>query len=373
MRYCVCCITPDTRPNIVLDAAGICNACRSHEERPLVDWAARRRSFGAVVDRARALGHGYDCLVPVSGGKDSTWQVVTCLEHGLTPLAVTWRPPGRTELGQANLDNLISLGVDHIDYSISPRVERAFTLAALERMGLPALPMHMALFNIPLTIAVRFQIPLVVWGENSAVEYGTSDDQYLGARLDREWLAHFGVTAGTTAQDWVSDELSARSLAAYFGPSDEELEAAGVHAIFLGHYFPWDPERSLETASAHGFRAAERPRIGYYDYADIDDAFIAVHHYFKWPKFGFTRSFDNLSLEIRNGRIGRDQAIVELRRLGDETPHGDIDEFCAFLGIGRGRFDLIVERFRNHEIWQRREDGVWTIPGFIVPDWEWTT
>ena len=247
MRYCARCITPDTRPNIVLDATGTCNACRSFEQRPQVDWESRRQSFDDVVKRARERSRGYDCVVPVSGGKDSTWQVVTCLERGLVPLAVTWRPPGRTQLGQTNLDNLISLGVDHIDYSISPHVERTFTRLALERLGLPALPMHMALFNIPLTVAVRLGIPLVVWGENSAVEYGTSDERYLGATLDREWLARFGVTNGTTASDWISDELSAPALTAYFGPSEDELDAADVKAIFLGHYFPWDPKRSLRS------------------------------------------------------------------------------------------------------------------------------
>ena len=159
MRYCARCITPDSRPHIVLDEAGICGACRTFEQRQLVDWDARRRSFDEVVAWAQARSDRYDCLIPVSGGKDSTWQVIKCLEHGLVPLAVTWRPPGRTELGQANLDNLISLGVDHIDYSINPHVERAFTLAAVERFGMPALPMHMALFNIPLTVAARFRIP----------------------------------------------------------------------------------------------------------------------------------------------------------------------------------------------------------------------
>ena len=373
MRYCARCVTPDTRPHIVLDEASICGACRTFEQRQLVDWDARRRSFDEVVAWAQARSDRYDCLIPVSGGKDSTWQVITCLEHGLVPLAVTWRPPGRTELGQANLDNLISLGVDHIDYSINPHVERAFTLAAVERFGMPALPMHMALFNIPLTVAVRFRIPLVVWGENSAVEYGTSDDRYLGSTLDRGWLARFGVTAGTTVGDWVSSELPAKALVGYFGPGEDELEAADVRAIFLGHYFPWDPERSLEVAQARGFRAAERPRTGYYAYADVDDVFISVHHYFTWPKFGFTRSFDNLSLEIRNGRMTREQAIDELRRLGDETPHEDIHAFCDFLGIERAHFDAIVERFRNLGLWERRDDGVWTIPDFIVPDRNWKT
>lgn len=371
MRLCARCVTPDTRPNITFDAQGVCNACRQHDARAAVDWESRAAAWRELVADAKARSRGYDCLVPVSGGKDSTWQVVTCLEYGLNPLAVTWKTPGRTAIGQRNLDNLVRLGVDHLDYQVNPRVEARFMLRATESLGIPGLPMHMALFSIPLTIAVRFRIPLVVWGENSAVEYGSGDAALEGARLDAAWLEQYGVTAGTTARDWVSDELTERELTPYFAPGPEELEAAGVNAVFLGHFVPWDPQESLETALAHGFETADAPRTGYYDYADIDDDFISLHHWFKWPKFGFTRTFDNLSLEIRNGRLTRDEAIEALSRRGDETPNADIDRWCAFVGIGRDRFDAIVERFRNLGVWRRREDGVWTIPDFPIPDWRW--
>ncbi|MGZ3428089.1 MAG: hypothetical protein ACXVCV_15645, partial [Polyangia bacterium] len=183
MKYCATCITPYNRPNIRFDENGRCN-CAVAADKDAIDWTARARDFAEVVAHAKARSKGYDCVIPVSGGKDSTWQVVTCLEHGLKPLAVTWRPPGRTAIGQKNLENLISLGVDHIDYSIDPRVEKKFTLLAFERYGTTALPMHMAIFAIPLTIATRFSIPLVVWGENSAFEYGGSDEARRGFKLD---------------------------------------------------------------------------------------------------------------------------------------------------------------------------------------------
>ena len=166
MRYCARCVLPDSRPNLTFDGEGVCDACRNHARKDVIDWAARRDRFRSVVEAARSNSSGYDCIVPVSGGKDSTWQVVTCLDHGLKPLAVTWRPPGRTAIGQRNLDNLIRLGVDHIDYSVDPRVEKEFMWAAFDRFGSTAVPMHMALFSIPLTLAVRLSIPLVVWGEN---------------------------------------------------------------------------------------------------------------------------------------------------------------------------------------------------------------
>jgi len=370
VKYCERCITPHNRPNIRFDAAGACN-CATRAEKDAIDWAARERLFAEVAAHAKARSKGYDCLIPVSGGKDSTWQVVKCLEQGLRPLCVTWRPPGRTAIGEANLRNLVGLGVDHVDYSISPAVEKKFTYQALVRTGTPALPMHMAIFSIPATIAVRFRIPLVVWGENSAFEYGGPDEARTGFRLDSAWLKRFGVTHGTTARDWVGPELTEKELAPYFAPSDDELAAAGVLAVFLGYYLRWDPVTSLEVAARHGFRArTEGAKTGYYDYADIDDDFISIHHWLKWYKFGFTRTFDNLSLEVRNGRLTRAEAVEILRRRGDETPHEDIEKFCAWLGITRAHFFEVVEKFRNPDVWKRR-DGKWVIEDFLVPDWKW--
>jgi N-acetyl sugar amidotransferase len=371
MRYCRSCILPDTRPNLVIGDDGICNACASHSTKRVIAWQAREQAFESVVANAKARSRGYDCVIPVSGGKDSTWQVVKCLEAGLKPLAVTWRPPGRTAIGQRNLDNLISLGVDHIDYSISPEVERRFTFEALKRFGSTAIPMHLAIFAIPARIAVRFGIPLIVWGENSAFEYGGREEERTGFRLDAAWLKRHGVTHGTSARDWISPELPERDLTPYFGPSEEELDAAGTLAVFLGYYFEWDPDKTREVAQAHGFAAdTAGPRTGLYDYADIDDDFISVHHWLKWYKFGFTRLFDNLSLEIRNGRMTREEAVALVRARGDDTPHEDIDKLCAFLRVSRNQFVEVCETFRNLEIWQR-DGGSWKISGFLVPEWRW--
>jgi N-acetyl sugar amidotransferase len=374
MNWCKHCILPDTRPNLRLDATGVCNACRTHETKRAIDWSARAAQLAEVVRVAmeRSGATGYDCLVPVSGGKDSTWQTIKCLELGLKPLAVTWKTPARTEIGRRNLENLVALGVDHIDWQISPKVESRFMLKSLERFGSTAIPMHLALFNIPLTLACRLSIPLVVWGENSAFEYGAADDAHTGFKLDAAWLNTYGVTHGTTAADWVAPDLTAKDLTAYFGPSGQQLDDAGVRAIFLGYYLSWDPDETHRVAQAHGFRAdIAGPRTGYYDFADIDDDFISIHHWMKWYKFGFTRLFDNLSLEIRNGRITRERAVEIVRATGDSTPHADIEKFCAFTGITVGRFFAICEKFRNPQIWVRRE-GKWCLPGFLIADWSWS-
>lgn len=372
MRFCRKCVLPNTRPNLAIGESGVCNACEAHATKDLIDWIERKRLFGEVVRRAKAEASGYDCVIPVSGGKDSTWQVVTCLEYGMTPLAVTWKTPGRTEIGRQNLENLVRLGVDHIDYQISPSVERRFMRLAFERYGSVAIPMHQAIFNIPLTLAVRLRIPLIVWGENSAFEYGGTEEQRTGFQLDEKWLKRYGVTHGTTAADWLSEDLTAKDLTAYFGPSPTEALRAGVRGIFLGYYFPWDPAETAAVAAAHGFcRSPDGPRTGYYDYADIDDVFISVHHWLKWYKFGFTRTFDNLSLEIRNNRLSREEAIDILVGLGDERPTRDIVRCCEYIGLSETKYDQICETFRNTNIWHRESDK-WVITNFISKEWIWS-
>jgi N-acetyl sugar amidotransferase len=373
MRYCHNCVLPDTRPGLHIGPDGICSACLGHaQNKQQINWGQRRRDLETLVTEAKSHVRGYDCIVPVSGGKDSTWQVVRCLEYGLRVLAVTWKTPGRTDLGQTNLDNLVRLGVDHIDYTINPEVERRFMYKTLVKVGDTAVPMHMALFAIPLRIAASFSIPLVVWGESPHMEYGGTDDERQRNQLDRAWLEQHHILQGTAAADWVDADLSAKDLEAYFLPPDEALLAAGVRSVFLGYYLSWDPEDSLRVAVQHGFQVrAEGPKTGFYNYADIDCDFVSIHHYFKWLKFGFTRLFDNLSLEIRNGRMTRATALEIIAERREQTPHEDIDQLCAFLRITPAHFWEIAERFRNPAVWCQ-QDGRWVIPDFIIPDWTWT-
>jgi len=372
MKWCNKCVLPDTRPNIFIDKNGVCNACRNHSTKAGIDWTGRKKQLEFVAQDAKRRATGYDCLIPVSGGKDSTWQTIQCLELGLKPLAVTWRPPGRTDIGMRNLDNLRRLGVDHIDYSVDRNVEARFTLEAFKRFGSTALPMHLALFNIPLSIAVRFKIPLVVWGENSAFEYGNKGDGDTGFELSSAWLKTYGVSHGTSAADWVDDQLTVKDLTPYYGPSDIELKEAGVRAIFLGYYMRWDPEITRSVAARNGFEAnKEGPRTGYFNYADIDDDFISLHHWMKWYKFGFTRTFDNLSIEIRNGRISRKAALDIIRERGAEIPVNDIIKFCSFVGIDFEEFMGIAEKFRNNEIWKVGKGENWYMPEFLISNWRW--
>ncbi|MSR78081.1 MAG: N-acetyl sugar amidotransferase [Candidatus Omnitrophica bacterium] len=371
MHYCKQCIIPSTRPNIQFDHDGVCNACRANEFKRKINWKERERLFRTLVNKHQKKRPGYDCLIPVSGGKDSFWQVVKCLEYDMKPLTVTWKAPSQTALGGHNLRKLVELGVDHIDFQINPKVEKKFLLETFKTCGSSAVPMHMAIFHIPLQMALQFGISLILWGENSALEYGGKQKEWDGSTLDSVWFKKYGVTQGTSATDWVSSRLTKKELTPYFGAGPDAFKSKKLTAAFLGYYFPWDPLQSAKIARQHGFQSrAQGPKTGWYDFADIDDDFISIHHFMKWYKFGFTRTFDNLSIEIRNGRMSRECAIEILKQRGDETPYEDIQKFCLFTGISRKKFFELAERFRNPRVW-KKSGGEWMIPGFLIKNWSW--
>lgn len=372
MRYCSRCILPDTRPGLTIGENGVCSACiGSDEKASRIDWHDRQNEFEELVGRIKSLNRPFDCIVPVSGGKDSTYQVSKCLDYGLHVLAVTWKTPGRTKIGQENLDNLIRLGVDHIDYSVNPEVERKFTYKALVKTGSTGVPMHFGLYIIPLRFAVALNIPLVVWGESPAMEYGGTREERLNNTLDHTFLTTHGILQGTQIDDWVDEELKAKDLEIYRLPSQEDFRRVKLQSVFIGYYFNWSPQDSLSHALKCGFKVRqEGPKVGYYNYADIDCDFISIHHYFKYLKFGFTRLFDNLSLEIRNGHMTRKQAIEYLENAGEQVPHEDVEHLCEFLRISKEEFWKIAETFRNPAIWSK-QNGKNVIEGFITDNWQW--
>ena len=373
MRYCRRCILPDTRPGIVLDQEGVCGGCRGHDRKVSgIDWVAREKRLLELAAEAKTRARGsYDCIVPVSGGKDSWNQVAVAKgDLGLAVLAVTWKTPGRTDLGQRNLDAMVrNLGVDHIDYAISPDVERRFMIAAFEKKGATAIPMHFAIFSLPYRLATQFHVPLVLWGENPQLEYGGVEKEQLSTVLDIDWMREHGVNNNTDVDDWVGQEgLTEKDLVAYRLP---ESTGFAPISIFLGAFRQWNSFENAKRARALGFREGDVPKLGTWSFADLDCHFIAIHHFLKWYKFGITRAFDNLSVEIREGLIGRDAAIRMLAEVGMQVPHDDIERFCRFVGRSTAWFWRVAETFRNRDVWKRDESDNWRIPGFIVEDWRW--
>ena len=372
LKYCRICILPNTRPRIKIDnTSGVCSACKfSLQKSKFINWRLRKNKFIKLIKKNKKTS-GYDCVIPVSGGKDSTWQVITALDYNLKPLCVTWNTPARNKIGQRNLKNLIKLGVDHIDFTINPKVEKKFILNSFKKFGNPLIPMHMAIHSIPISVAMKFKIPLVIWGENSASEYGGNENYLFKNKMSRKWKKLYGVTHGTTAKNWISKDLSAKDLLPYNWPTDKMIKKSKISEIFLGYYFKWDPQKIFKISQKYGFSSAFKPKTGLYSYADIDDEFlISVHHWMKWYKFGFTRLWDNLTLEIRNKRISRDKAISIVKKSGNQVPRIEIKKFCEYLNISDKKFYQIVNKFRNKKIWSRVKNK-WVIKNFLIENWKW--
>jgi N-acetyl sugar amidotransferase len=329
--------------------------------------------FDSIVKRAKETSRDYDCIIPVSGGKDSWYQVIKSQLHGLKILCVSWRTPQRTAVGQENLDQLIKkLGVDHIDFSINPDVEKRFMMASFEKKGATGIPMHMAIFAIPYRLATQLRVPLIIWGENPQLEFGGPEADRLSTELDVNWIANYGVTNQTKREDWIGiNELTDADLSPYALPTPADLKIFHPKSIFLGSFFRWDSFENFEAATEYGFSShSSNKKTGSWEFADIDCHFISLHHFLKWHKFGFLRIFDNLSVEIRYGRISRKEAIQNLEKTGLQQPCDDIERFCDFMEKPVDWFWNTTERFRNKEIWIK-EKNIWKIPGFITQEWDW--
>jgi len=355
---------PDTKPDLLLDEQGICNACRSYERRVDVDWDERKREFIRILDKYRRPdGSNWDCIVPVSGGKDSTYQVVSMLQFGLNPLCVTASTCDLSDIGRKNIENLKRLGVDHIEMSPNPLIRAKLNRIGLIQVGDISWPEHVGIFTVPVRAAVEFNVPLIIWGENSQNEYGGPAAAAKNNVLTRRWLEEFGGLLGLRVSDLIGmDGLAAKHLIPYTYPTDEELVSAGVTGIFLGHYLPWDGLCNSLIAQAYGFSTPSKVTLGsMVNYENLDNYQVAIHEYFKYLKFGFGRATDHACLHIRRGRMRRDMALDIVRRLDGLFPWEYLGQPLAStlekLDMTVDEFIRICDRFTNKKIFLRDSGG----------------
>ncbi|HYE99497.1 MAG TPA: N-acetyl sugar amidotransferase, partial [Planctomycetota bacterium] len=222
IRYCRRCVMPETKPDLHLDAEGVCSACRYFEKRREIDAAARKKDLLKILDRYRSKdGSTYDCIVPASGGKDSTYQALRMKELGMNPLVVTATTDKLTPLGRRNIENLKNQGFDYVEVTPNPVVRRRINRFTLTTVGDISWPEHVAIFTIPVRIACQMRIPLIVWGENSQHEYGGPAGAAENNTLTRRWLEEFGGLLGLRVSDLVGVEgIEPRDLIQYTYPSD---------------------------------------------------------------------------------------------------------------------------------------------------------
>ncbi|MGD9834731.1 MAG: N-acetyl sugar amidotransferase [Piscinibacter sp.] len=363
LKYCVKCVMPHTKPDLHLDEEGVCNACRAYELRAAVDWEQRRKELLEILKRYRRNGENWDCIVPVSGGKDSTYQVIRMLQLDLNPLCVTSTTCDLSDIGRKNIENIKHLGVDYIEFSPNPLVRARLNRIGLTEVGDISWPEHVGIFTIPVRAAVQFNVPLIVWGENSQNEYGGPAAAAQNNVLTRRWLEEFGGLLGLRVADLPeSYGFERRHLLPYQYPSDADLQRAGVTGLFLGHYIPWDGLSNALISQANGFTSLPAAVEGsMVNYENLDNHQTGIHDYFKFLKFGFSRATDIACLHVRRGRLTRQDALEIVRKRDGKFPWTYLGKPLAAilepLDMSVEEFIRVCDKFTNKKIFKRDGSG----------------
>ena len=355
MKYCKKCLYPDTKPQLRFDEYGVCDACIWAEQKEKIDWESRRKDLAVILDKYKSKDNSkYDCIIPISGGKDSHFQThVIVNEFGLRPLVVNFLPIDLIPLGRKNLENLKNLGVDCIEFSANPHVYRKMEKYGLMELGDVNWPEHIGIFTVPVQVAVAYNIPLIIWGENPQMEYGGPGG---GTILDREWLEKYGGFWLDRVKPTVMTRygIDVRDLKPYIYPSDEDLKRVGITGIFLGQYIKYDIYKELEIVEKLGFSRNPEPKEGTYtDWENLDTKYTGMHDYFKWIKYGFSRATDHASIDIRAGRITRQEGLKLVKEYEGRIPEKYFQDFLTDMQITRDEFYKIVDKFTNKDLFKK--------------------
>ena len=359
MKFCKVCLYPDIKPGLEFDNEGMCGACKNNELKSTVDWASRKSQLLEIIEKYKSkTGSRYDCIIPVSGGKDSTYQAYMMKEEfGLHPLLVNFLPRDLVPLGRKNIENLKNLGFDYIEFTANPTVYRKLAKIGLTELGDVTWPEHHGLFTVPAQIAVAYKIPLIVWGENPQFEYGGPG---LGFSLDRQWLIEHGgyFLDKMPIEEVTKFGIDSKDLKPYLYPSDEQINQVGVKGIFLGSYIEWDIFKQLELVKSLGFSVSDKPKEGtYQNWENLDEKYTGMHDYFKWIKYGFGRATDHACIDIWYGRITREEGKKLVHEYEGKIPIWYFDEFLDDFELTRTQFYEIVDKFANHDLFKKDVNG----------------
>ena len=359
MKICTNCVMPNTKPDLHFDDNGVCDACRSQKDKNYsINWQEREQEFLTLVKKYKKHPD-YDCVIGVSGGKDSTFQVIKVLELGLKPLCVCFEPTIPTKIGRKNLNNLNNLGVDLIHIKRDPVVYKKLAKEAFIRTGDNEWQNHLGIFTVVPKFAVNFDIPLIIWGESPQIEYGGPASSKTRNVLDRQWLEEFGGLLGNRISDMIGVEgLTKRDLSLYTYSSDADVHRVGITGLFLGYYFKWDLRSVLKKSKESGFTVADRAvETTYENFENLDCYSNHLHDYLKYVKYGFGRATDNACLDIRLGYISRKQGIRLVNKYDGRYPIKAVQKYLEYTGFTQQEFDEIVNSYTNKRIFERNNQG----------------
>lgn len=364
--WCTNCLNMSTRPRIEFNENGVCNACLWAEEKKHIDWDARRRELESIIDGHRDPSKPFDCVVPISGGKDGTY-VAYNLKHkyGVHPLTVTVKPPLARELGEENLRRFVNVGYDNVAVTPNPEVMREINRLGFIEMGFPYYGWLIAIFSTVIRVALAHNISLIFYAEDGEVEYGGSTENYHKAIFDLEYMKRAYFEGGYEKVLGKLDRPK-RELFYWMFPGDEEIAGKTVSMTHWSYFEPWDPYRNYLLAKEHtGLQEAEESNTGTFtNFAQNDQKLYALHTYLMYLKFGFGRATQDASIDIRRGAMDREQGVNLVRLYDGQFPEEALVDYLEYYQMNEEEFFGVLDRWANRDLFEKI-DGWWR-PKFRV-------
>jgi len=360
LRWCSHCLAMSTRPRIAFDERGWCNACCWMEKKKALDWALRQKELEQLLDKHRRGDGSFDCLVPVSGGKDGSY-VAYNLKHkyGMNPLCLTVTPALPLPLGEQNLRAFVESGYNHITVNPAHEAMRVLNRAGLVEMGFPYYGWLTAIQSAPVRMASQMGIGLIFYGEDGEVEYGGSTETDKSPIYDVHYMKRIYLEGG---YDNVlkSSGLGEKYLYFFRFPADEELSRSPIEITHWSYFENCDPYRNYMVAKEHcGLMEAEGSNAGTFtNFAQNDQALYALHTYLMYLKFGFGRATQDASIEIRRGAMDRAQAVNLVRLYDGQYPDEFLETYLDYYQMTLAEFDEALDRWANRDLFEK-VDGRW--------------
>lgn len=377
--FCKNCVISNQRPSssvefenkissrkktISIDEDMLCDACKYSEQKKKINWEARENQLLALLDKYRSNGSKYDVVVPGSGGKDSAFTShILKNKYGMNPLTVTWAPHLYTDIGRQNFDNWNKLGgCDNILFTPNGLLHRKLTQQAFLNLLHPFQPFIIGQRIIGPLVALKFDIPIVFYGENQA-EYGNDISENDTPIMQKAFFSSDNakelVLGGKKMTDYIDQYgFSERDFSPYIPPTMNDLNNAKINVHYLGYYLPWDPQECFYYSSEHtGFQAnTERTEGSYSKYSSIDDKIDPFHYYTTLIKFGLGRASYDAAQEIRNRKITRDEGVALVKKFDAEFPKKYFTNFLDYVEIDEATFFSTIEKFRPKHLWKKNNN-----------------
>ncbi len=374
MRYCKRCLYPENHPlNIVFDDEGICSGCRVHEEKDILEWNSRAEKLRAILDQYRnTSGNNYDCIIPVSGSRDSYFIVHTIKNvYGMNPLLVTYNKHFNTAVGIRNLANLrIQFDCDLMTLTVNPDTVKKITRATMHKMGSIYWHCLAGQTVYPVQMATKFKIPLIIWGAHQGVDQVGMFSHLDEVEMTRKYRKEHDLM-GFEAEDLLDEEfdlIKEEDITQFIYPDDKEIELVGVRGIYLNNFIRWDSRlQHEEMIRKFGYETESLTRT-FDTYNDVDCwNYADVHDYIKFLKHGYSKVFDHATREIRLGHMSRSEAIDLVATYLNRSPK-HLKLFLEWIGMTENSFNFIIDSHRNPDIWQRNDNWEWELKFDIITE-----